>query len=331
PTEAKFYAGSDQGAIYKVDMDGAIETFYQSNNLINEIYLMGAFVGVFTNSANLEIFDKNGVSLADEYLYGRHFAMQWDEASYTAYLYETDNSYDHHIFTVTLNPDNGQIESLNQIFPVPSSQASRDLLLPPQQSDYFIYAGKIYQKVTLNEMDSVDMASSSHSWDSETGLVTLNYVAGDTTLSWFNNQLHEYTSQTIDGSPLAIARNQSRAIVITERLAYLQLNIFEFSNDVDGDLVINEVDAFPSDPAASTDTDNDLYPDSWNQGMSAADSTTGLTLDAFPQEYDCWLTDHALADGTCDYAATVPALMPTSTMAGPDNTAFIYQARPRPL
>ena len=326
PTEAKFYAGSDQGAIYKVDMDGAIETFYQSNNLINEIYLMGAFVGVFTNSANLEIFDKNGVSLADEYLYGRHFAMQWDEASYTAYLYETDNSYDHHIFTVTLNPDNGQIESLNQIFPVPSSQASRDLLLPPQQSDYFIYAGKIYQKVTLNEMDSVDMASSSHSWDSETGLVTLNYVAGDTTLSWFNNQLHEYTSQTIDGSPLAIARNQSRAIVITERLAYLQLNIFEFSNDVDGDLVINEVDAFPSDPAASTDTDNDLYPDSWNQGMSAADSTTGLTLDAFPQEYDCWLTDHALADGTCDYAATVPALMPTSTMAGPDNTAFIYQA-----
>ena len=181
PTEAKFYAGSDQGAIYKVGMDGAIETFYQSNNLINEIYLMGAFIGVFTNNANLEIFDKNGVSLADEYLYGRHFAMQWDEASYTAYLYETDNSYDHHIFTVTLNPDNGQIEALNQIFPVPSSQASRDLLLPPQQSDYFIYAGKIYQKVTLNEMASFDMASSSHSWDSETGLVTLNYVAGD----WF--------------------------------------------------------------------------------------------------------------------------------------------------
>ena len=63
PTEAKFYAGSDQGAIYKVDMDGAIETFYQSNNLINEIYLMGAFVGVFTNSANLEIFDKNGAKV----------------------------------------------------------------------------------------------------------------------------------------------------------------------------------------------------------------------------------------------------------------------------
>ena len=49
--------------------------------------------------------------------------------------------------------------------------------------------------------------------------------------------------------------------------------------DSDGDGVNDADDAFPDDPAASVDTDGDGMPDDWNDGYTAADSTTSLTLD----------------------------------------------------
>jgi hypothetical protein len=56
--------------------------------------------------------------------------------------------------------------------------------------------------------------------------------------------------------------------------------------DADEDGVPDDTDAFPNDAAASLDTDKDGYPDSWNDGKSQSDSTTNLTLDAFPNNAD---------------------------------------------
>jgi len=58
--------------------------------------------------------------------------------------------------------------------------------------------------------------------------------------------------------------------------------------ETDGDGVGDDSDAFPTDPAASKDTDDDGYPDEWNPGKTKADSTTGLELDAFPADPDEW-------------------------------------------
>lgn len=67
-------------------------------------------------------------------------------------------------------------------------------------------------------------------------------------------------------------------------------NFIATDDDLDG--VPNISDAFPTNPAASVDTDGDGYPDSWNPGKSAADSTTGLTkLDAFPTNASYALDD----------------------------------------
>ena len=55
--------------------------------------------------------------------------------------------------------------------------------------------------------------------------------------------------------------------------------------DTDGDGVANTSDAFPSDPAASTDSDGDGYPDSWNENATEdMIAESDLTLDAFPQD-----------------------------------------------
>ena len=54
--------------------------------------------------------------------------------------------------------------------------------------------------------------------------------------------------------------------------------------DSDDDRVQDGNDDFPNDPAASVDTDEDGYPDEWNEGMEQTDSTTGLILDDFPDD-----------------------------------------------
>ena len=63
---------------------------------------------------------------------------------------------------------------------------------------------------------------------------------------------------------------------------------FQWANvqviDTDSDGIPDSTDAFPTDPAASIDSDGDGYPDSWNDGYTQSDSTTGLTLDAYPND-----------------------------------------------
>ncbi|MBU4032968.1 MAG: hypothetical protein KKH41_03610 [Candidatus Thermoplasmatota archaeon] len=54
--------------------------------------------------------------------------------------------------------------------------------------------------------------------------------------------------------------------------------------DTDGDGVPDNDDAFPNDPAASLDADDDGFPDAWNPGYTAEDSTTELTLDPNVQD-----------------------------------------------
>ena len=67
----------------------------------------------------------------------------------------------------------------------------------------------------------------------------------------------------------------------------------EPGKDTDGDGVLDSSDAFPNDPAASKDTDGDGYPDEWNPGKSAEDSTSSppLQLDSFPFDPNPWPDD----------------------------------------
>ncbi len=73
--------------------------------------------------------------------------------------------------------------------------------------------------------------------------------------------------------------------LLTNLMEYL-LGTNPKNNDTDNDNVLDGTDAFPTDPAASVDSDGDNYPDNWNPGKSEKDSTTGLKLDAFPNDPD---------------------------------------------
>ena len=60
-------------------------------------------------------------------------------------------------------------------------------------------------------------------------------------------------------------------------------------DDSDSDGVSDANDAFPSDPAASVDSDGDGYPDAWNPGATQEQiDASGLTLDELPNEPWYW-------------------------------------------
>jgi predicted transcriptional regulator len=66
-------------------------------------------------------------------------------------------------------------------------------------------------------------------------------------------------------------------------------------------------DAFPNDRAASKDSDSDGYPDEWNEGMSASDSDTGLTLDEYPNDPSKWREENG-SDVVILFVAVIGAL-----------------------
>lgn len=100
---------------------------------------------------------------------------------------------------------------------------------------------------------------------------------------------------------------------------------YEPSNDTDGDGVANTEDAFPNDIAASLDTDRDGYPDQWNDGFDAEDSTADLSLDAFPVDTMCYLIEHG-NNGSCDHGARVGIYYPTNVIQ--DDSGIVYMLPP---
>ena len=69
---------------------------------------------------------------------------------------------------------------------------------------------------------------------------------------------------------------------------FININRTEKLIDADADMVVDDEDAFPNDPSASIDSDDDRYPDRWNPGKSQKDSTSDppLELDRFPYDPD---------------------------------------------
>jgi len=65
-----------------------------------------------------------------------------------------------------------------------------------------------------------------------------------------------------------------------------ELNNSKKINDIDKDGVPDSEDAFPLDPSASIDTDNDGYPDKWNENKNHNDSTSTPKLELDDLPYD---------------------------------------------
>ena len=325
-SDQMFYAGSLQGVVYAIDSTGAGVILYESDFAVRKVSLFGEFVAFIDDGYDLTTVDKNGSFNSRHSGYSTTLETEWDSATQSAFIYEVDKDKNPFLARVSIIQQNGIVDYIVSRFVDAERTTNRSLILSKDESESVIYAGKVFSQSELDELADESISPVFNDWLDGVGLITLDYAASDTSLTWYSEDFDVYANTVLRGRALGLALTESRAIVITERLSQFQISTFEFSDDVDGDQVSNEVDAFPNDIAASVDSDGDGYPDMWNDGKSDGDSTTGLSLDAFPSQYDCFLETHANAQGTCDHSATIPNSTPTSVMTGPQDTAFIYMA-----
>ena len=85
------------------------------------------------------------------------------------------------------------------------------------------------------------------------------------------NKLLEQTH--FSGTYINFVKAGEQPVIISRVNDQVVFNKYVVNNDTDGDGVSNSEDAFPEDPAASMDSDNDGYPDEWNTGYTVEDST----------------------------------------------------------
>lgn len=153
-------------------------------------------------------------------------------------------------------------------------------------------------------------------------LITLHYNGGNTLLKHWNTELALVNEVSYAGSPYTIAGSNGTYTVLTSQLSSFNAERYITSDDADGDGIANSDDDFPTDPAASKDSDGDGFPDAWNTGQSQQTSTTALVLDAFPSDFSCWLSEHATDSGTCDYGANMPNITPNAIFS--DTNGLLY-------
>ncbi len=138
------------------------------------------------------------------------------------------------------------------------------------------------QDVFVDEAVNFDGSKSN---DPDGNVLTFNWDFGDeSTTGWLNSDItnHSYSQP----GQYEVTLSVSDGTLTAEDTCYIQVKVVESKKDTDsdGDGVLDSIDAFPDDSAASVDSDGDKYPDFWNPGKSEADSTTGLRLDKFPND-----------------------------------------------
>ncbi|UAA40389.1 hypothetical protein KIH87_08670 [Paraneptunicella aestuarii] len=316
----RLYVMFEDGAIQYADEQGSLNSFVELNQSAYEVYSAGNFILAILNY-QFYIYDVNGDLKQSYYAYfsNQDFSYKWDDEINAFYL----GNY-RYLYKIYIDASSGKIlRDFSRYLNLDSSSqpVSAPIILTKGESNKTIYKGNVFSGSEMKFVGGWDELVSHAEWNDDQYLTTLSYSAGNTKIDSRDSEFRTFQSQFIEGSPLSLAKTESGFSVVTKKLNYLTVNSYSVNTDADGDGVSQANDAFPMDVAASLDTDGDGYPDEWNEEYAQEDSTTGLSLDAFPQEYDCWLEEHDDGNGNCDFSATVPDFTPDQVVA---DSSIIY-------
>lgn len=270
------------------------------------------------------------------------------------YLYndqgESTSTYDSYYYTSTTT---GFSRANNKIFHFRDGISPNDVyyltvnaeegtfgesLESPYHGDYSIYgpiiasdngtyvllgSGDIYRQSDLNWVGSIGGSITGGFWTADDELVAFSQRnEAELILKRFDSNFREIEVRELGFSPEFTITQNDAYLFIGHGQDALQLQTYVPDNDIDNDGVNNVDDAFPNDIAASEDSDGDGYPDTWNEGYSEADSTTGLTIDVFPVDSLCWLDEHGI-DGVCDYDTRMPDFTPDRIVVTEDGSQYL--------
>jgi hypothetical protein len=329
----RLYLGYSTGAIRYIDTAGspAEVPFANTALAVNGLASVGKFVLAQDSSgawATHYIFNSAGAlaDQADWNYYSREYA--WDPVNSRVYFFRDDTSPDDLHYEV-INQTTGEITSAGET-PYHGTYAIQPpIRVSADGQNVLLGSGDIYTQPVLNWSGSLGAQVVDARWLADGSLVTLTSASHQTTLRRLASaSLAVLEQRTFTGDALRVFGTDTSMVVLVINGGIVQFQRYVPDDDSDDDGVINTQDAFPLDVAASVDSDHDGYPDSWNAGKSQADSTTGLSLDAFPQDSACWLPAHG-SGGVCNNAATIPNFVPDKIVHKGDVIYLLSNANKR--
>lgn len=204
-------------------------------------------------------------------------------------------------------------------------QITGPIVISNDGSKVLLGSGDLYDAATLNWMQSIGEQFTQSFWLDSGDLVTLSPKndEGNTILRRRDVNFNLVEIKEISGNLTAIKSFADKAIFLLEDGEQVHIVNYLPSNDSDNDGVVNNEDAFPLDNSASLDSDFDGYPDSWNEGRTGENSH--LTIDAYPLDSACWLTNHGNDNG-CNVLSTQPNFTPDRTVYDNDGNIYFLSA-----
>ncbi|HEY0681183.1 MAG TPA: hypothetical protein VGD45_02535 [Steroidobacter sp.] len=329
----RLYLGYTTGAIRYIDVaagNGAEVEFANTAMAVGGLAAVGNYVMAQDHSgawATHYVFSNTGALMAnpDWNYYSREYA--WDPTTSRVYFFRDDTSPNDLHYEV-IDQSNGQITSEGET-PYHGSYNIQPPIRVSANGQYVLLgSGDIYNQNGLTWAGSIGSQVADARWFANGTLVTLTTANNQTTLRRLGANLATLEQLTYSGTALRVVGSDSRMAVVVLNNGTVEFHDYVPNNDSDGDGVPNASDAFPLDRAASVDSDRDGYPDAWNPGRTQTDSTTGLTLDAYPQDAACYLVSHG--DGVnCNYSATVPNYVPDQVVQQGDIVYLLSTANRR--
>lgn len=334
-TPTAYAYSADHGRVYVADTKGVIHAY--SETLVAQT---GEFAKTQSPASGLAAVGKYLMAQDSSGAWGSHYIFdrlgaqtdrkEWKDpssqlewAASTARLYYfRDGSSPNDLMFDVIDQTSGRITSAGET-PYHGAYAIRGpIRANASGSKVLLGSGDIYLAPTLTWGGKIPASISDAMWLANDELVIVAPQTKGVKLQRYSAERRLLEELPIpSGELLGMAQQSGKYYLIIKMADYVDIRSYEPSDDSDGDGVSNLLDKFPLDKTAAVDSDNDGYPDAFLKNYTAADSTTGLTLDAYPNDASCHLPEQG--DGLhCNPALSAPPFVPDLTAS--DNQGMVY-------
>lgn len=318
--QERLYLGYASGLVTFIDINNSPKEqfFNHFPQEVQSLVAAGNFLVVYGSNSTLRSFDVNG--LQTDVISSSNFSRYnaWNEFTDAIYYYRS-----YYLYKREVNQDTGEIGERNRSYNNDYYGGATGIHIAKDGSKVLLSSGDVYNAEDLSHLSQVPYPDNAL-WLDNDELLLLEQSGAEVVLQRKNGQNRTVETVSLSGQLIDALPVGEQNLIVTQSGSELAFTLYQPNNDIDGDGVDNVLDAFPTDVAASVDSDNDGYPDSWNDGYSEDSSTTGLTLDVFPGDAACWLDDHDNGNGGCDYSATIPQFVPDEVVADGQGNVYLF-------
>ncbi|MCB9936869.1 MAG: hypothetical protein H6823_01380 [Planctomycetaceae bacterium] len=329
--DSTLYVAYESGEIRQLNVTDALPLelpFASTPARVLNLWATDAFLYASdpTQSRSHYTFSPNGSLISSQDVYyedsrGIRGVAEWSSVTGRMYYLEFNDLYWN-----VINPLTGEFTGAGKEFGLGES-ALAPIRVSPDGRSVLFGSGDAYVTASFDLAFSLPYAFTDALWLGDGSVVTIRHDQNRTVLEQWDPERQRFNAQYYEGFPVRVVETNGRIAVVTSLNRLPQFVEYIPTDDPDNDGVNNRVDAFPDDQAASVDTDGDGFPDAWNEEFSESDSTSGLTLDAFPLDSECQLAVHGLPGqpDVCDIERVIPNFSPRRITADP--AGIVYMIR----